>query len=83
MEHYYWFALKSVPLVGNVTFLRLLSHFGAPERALAATERELSQVKGVSAAAAASLLRHDHHPFARAECERLAAFGAKVVDILS
>ena len=83
MEHYYWFALKSVPLVGNVTFLRLISHFGSPQRALAASARELSEVRGVSAAAQASLLSHDHHPFARAECDRLAASGARVVDILS
>jgi DNA processing protein len=83
MEHYHWFALKSVPLIGNVSFLRLISHFGSPERALAASARELAQVKGLSAAAAASLLSHDHHAFARAECERLAASGARVVDILS
>jgi DNA processing protein len=81
--HYYWFALKSVPLVGNVTFLRLISHFGSPERALAATARELAEVKGVSAAAQASLLGHDGAPFARGECERLAVSGARVVDILS
>jgi DNA processing protein len=84
LEHYYWFALKSVPLIGNVTFLRLLSHFGTPERALAATARELSAVKGLSHAAAASLLSHDYHPFATAECERIVRTpDAVVVDILS
>ena len=83
MEHYYWFALKSVPLVGNVTFLRLISHFGSPQAALAATPRELSQVKGVSAQAAASLLSHDYGSFAQSECDRVAASGARVVDILS
>jgi len=83
MEHYYWFGLKSVPLVGNVCFLRLLAHFGSPERALAATPEELSRVKGLSAAAAASLLSHDYHPFAKAECDRLASSGAAVLDILS
>jgi DNA processing protein len=83
MEHYYWFALKSVPLVGNVTFLRLISHFGSPQAALAATARDLSQVKGVSAGAAAALLSHDYRPFAQAECDRVAAAGARVVDILS
>jgi DNA processing protein len=83
MEHFYWFALNSVPLVGNVSFLRLLAHFGTPERALAATARELSAVKGLSCAAAASILSHDGLPFARAECGRLAQTGAVVVDILS
>jgi DNA processing protein len=83
MEYYYWFGLKSVPLVGNVTFMRLLSHFGSPERALKATAQELAQVKGVSRAAVASLLAYDYHPFAKAECERVAAAGATVVDVLS
>ena len=83
MEYYYWFALKSVPLVGNVTFLRLISHFGSPQAALNATERELSQVKGVSAQAATSLLNHDYHSFAQAECDRVAASGTRVVSILS
>jgi ABC-type Fe3+/spermidine/putrescine transport system ATPase subunit len=27
MDEYFWFALKSVPHVGNVTFRRLLDHF--------------------------------------------------------
>ncbi|HJV36483.1 DNA-processing protein DprA [Geomonas sp.] len=83
MEYYYWFALKSVPLVGNVTFLRLLSHFGTPERALSASAQELAQVKGLSRAAQDSLLSHDFHPFAKEECEKLASSKAQVVDILS
>ena len=83
MEHYYWFGLKSVPLVGNVSFLRLLAHFGTPERALKGTAAELGRVKGLSRAAAASLLSHDYRPFAQAECDRLAVSGARVVDILS
>jgi DNA processing protein len=60
-----------------------LSHFGTPERALNGTAQELSRVKGLSAAAAASLVSHDFHPFAKAECEKLARSGAVVVDILS
>ena len=83
MEHYYWFGLKSVPLVGNVCFLRLLSHFGTPERALKATAAELAGVKGLSRAAAASLASHDYRPFADAECARFAGSGARVLDILS
>lgn len=83
MEHYYWFGLKSVPLVGNVSFLRLLSHFGSAEAALKGTAEELSRVKGVSRAALASILSHDYRPFAEAECRKVAACGARVVDILS
>ena len=83
MDHYYWFGLKSVPLVGNVTFLRLLAHFGTPEQALKAGEKELSGVKSLNRAALASLLSHDYRPFAEAECEKLARSGAVVLDILS
>jgi DNA processing protein len=83
MEYFYWFGLKSVPLVGNVTFLRLLAHFGSPERALKATAQELGQVKGINRAAAASILSHDYRPFAEAECRKLAASRARVVDVLS
>ena len=83
MEYYYWFGLKSVPLVGNVTFLRLLSHFGTPERALKATAQELAQVKGLSAAAAAAILNHDYRPLAEAECRMVRQSGAAIVDILS
>ena len=83
MDHYYWFALKSVPQVGNVTFLRLLAHFGSPERALKASLRELGSVKGVSAAAARAIVQHDYAPLAAAECDRVAASGAQVVDVLS
>lgn len=83
MDHYYWFALKSVPQVGNVTFLRLLAHFGSPERALKATAEELAQVKGLGPAARESLLAFDWRPAADRECERLAACAADVVDILS
>jgi len=83
MDHYYWFALKSIPLVGNVTFRRLLERFDTPERALKASAAELSTVKGVSAAAAASILTHDYRPFAERESEAVARHGVKVVDFLA
>lgn len=83
MEHYYWFGLKSVPQVGNVTFLRLLAHFGSPEAALKAAPDELSRVKGITAAAATAIASHDYRDAARAECERLSRSGAGIIDILS
>jgi DNA processing protein len=83
VDHYYWFALKSVPLVGNVTFRRLLERFETPERALAASEKELAQLKGVSPAVAGSIRGHDFHSFAESECERVRTAGVRVVDFLS
>ncbi len=83
MEHYWWFALKSVPMVGNVTFRRLLEEFATPERVLAASEEELSRVRGVSAAAVAAITHHDWRPFAEQECEKVEQSGVRVVTFLS
>ena len=82
MEHFHWFALKSVPHVGNVTFRRLLEQFGTPARALAASAEELSGIKGVSAAAASAIVNHDYRPAAERECELLAQSGARIVTLL-
>lgn len=82
MDPYYWFGLKSVPQVGNVTFRRLLSHFGSPERVLSATAGELAAVRGVTAAASAQVLAHDWRPFAEREKRLLEASAARVVTIL-
>ncbi|UFS68572.1 DNA-processing protein DprA [Geomonas sp. RF6] len=83
MDHLHWFALKSVPQIGNVLFRRLLAHFGTPERALAATEAELSAVKGMNQGAISALRSHDGRAFAEAERDRVAAGKVAVVDILS
>ncbi|RQW77981.1 MAG: DNA-protecting protein DprA [Geobacter sp.] len=83
MEDYWWFALKSVPMVGNVTFRRLLEQFGTPGRALRASEAELARAKGVGAAAAAAIRSHDYRPFAELECAKLLQSGAKVVTYLA
>jgi DNA processing protein len=83
MDHYYWFALKSVPLVGNVTFRRLLERFDTPERTLAAAETELAQVRGVNAAVVASIKSHDYREFAERECASVEKGGVRVVDFLA
>lgn len=78
---YHWFALRSVPLVGNVLYRRLLERFGSPEAALSASDADLASVRGVSAAVLASLRRHDPRPFAEAECERVRRAGIRIVTI--
>lgn len=83
MEHYYWFALKSVPLVGNVTFRRLLERFNTPERALKAVPEELAQVRGVTAAVVASLRQHDYRAIAERECAAVEQGGVRVVTFLA
>jgi DNA processing protein len=83
MEQYWWFALKSVPMVGNVTFRRLLERFGTPEKVLRASEAELARTKGVSAAAAAAISRHDWRAFAEQECEKVTRCGVRVITFLA
>lgn len=79
MEHYYWFGLRSVPLVGNITFRRLVERFGSPQRVLEASADELA-AKGVSPAVAGSISSYDYREAAERECLAVAASGARVVD---
>ncbi len=83
MDHYFWFALKSVPLVGNVTFCRLLHHFQSPEEVFQATPEELATVRGISPAAAAQIRSHDYREAAQRECAALHRTGGRIVDFLS
>ncbi|PIE67602.1 MAG: DNA-protecting protein DprA [Deltaproteobacteria bacterium] len=53
-----WFALKSVPGVGNLLFRRLLEHFGSPEKVLSANTTALLSVNGVSARLAAAIHKY-------------------------
>jgi DNA processing protein len=53
-----WFALKSVPGVGNLLFKRLVDHFGSPRAALTAGMPELQAVQGVTSRLAAAIRRH-------------------------
>lgn len=81
-DPFYWFALRSVPLVGNVTYRRLIEHFGSPAKALAASFDELSALKGVNAAAALSITVHDGRGAAELGTEALAKSGARLVTLL-
>lgn len=81
MDEIYWLALKSVPLVGNVTFRRLLDHFGTPEKVLAASEQELQQVKGILPAVVNSLLQHDGMAWAHKERDRARKAGAEILTL--
>lgn len=80
MDHYYWFALKSVPQVGNVLFGRFLERFGKPEKVLTAAPEELLAVKGVSRNLAETISRHDYRVAADREAARVAETGCRIVD---
>ncbi len=80
-DYYYWFALRSVPHVGNVTYRRLLERFGSPARVLEAPLDELAAVKGVGQAAAASITTHDYREAADRESEAFVRSGATLVTL--
>ena len=79
MEDFYWFGLKAVPGVGNVTFRRLLERFDAPGAALAASPKELGTVRGVTPAVVEAIREGAWKRFADEECRRLAGSGARLV----
>ncbi|HEY6838595.1 MAG TPA: DNA-processing protein DprA [Geobacteraceae bacterium] len=83
MDHYFWFALRAVPLVGNVAFRRLLERFETPERVVKASAKELATVKGIGAAVIASLASHDCRSFAERECRAIEKCGVRIVDFRS
>jgi DNA processing protein len=83
MDEIFWLALKNVPHVGNVTFRRLLDHFGSPEKVLSASEPELAAVKGILPAIVASVLQHDGISWAKEELESIQKCGASLVTFLA
>ncbi|MGA7826048.1 MAG: DNA-processing protein DprA [Geobacteraceae bacterium] len=83
MDEIFWLALKNVPLVGNVTFRRLLDHFGTPEKVLSASEAELAAIRSIPSAVVASLLQHDGSDWAKKEWETTRKNGARLVTLHS
>ena len=53
-----WFALKSVPGIGNYLFKRLMDRFGSPRRVFQAPAGELAQVIGITARLVSNIRRH-------------------------
>lgn len=53
-----WFALKSVPGIGNLLFRRLVERFGSPQEVLRAEDMALLTVQGVTSRLVAAIRRH-------------------------
>ncbi len=83
MDNYYWFALKAIPFVGNVTFRRLLDHFSTPEQVLKASAAELAAVKGLHPETIGSMVGYNYRPEAELECKCVASAGVTIINILS
>ncbi|MEI8356268.1 MAG: DNA-protecting protein DprA, partial [Deltaproteobacteria bacterium] len=80
MDNFFWFALKAIPSVGNVTFRRLLDHFSTPERVLKASAAELACVKGLHQEVIGAILGYDYRPAAELECRSVATAGVTVIN---
>jgi len=74
-----WFALKSVPGVGNLIFRRLVEQFGSPESVLSADKNQLMAVRGVNARLVAAIRRHRISDEADRELESVRRSGYAVV----
>jgi DNA processing protein len=53
-----WFALKSVPGIGNHLFKRLIDRFNTPEAVFKATREDLGEVEGITPRLAAAIKQH-------------------------
>jgi DNA processing protein len=80
-DPFHWFALRSVPLIGNVTYRRLLENFGSPARVLAASAEELAAVPGVRQSVANSIKTHDWRAAGEQAAEAFARSGASLVTL--
>jgi DNA processing protein len=83
MNDLYWIGLKAVPGIGNVTFRRLLERFDTPETVLSAPSPALAAVKSVTPGVQEAIAHGAWRDFAKQECYRLTASGARLVTFTS
>ena len=83
MDYFFWFALKAVPHVGNVTFRKLLERFESPENVFRASATELASVKGIHPGTVSSIKSRQHYVAAEKECGETVRAGARIVTFLS
>jgi DNA processing protein len=83
MDFFYWFALKSISHVGNVTFRRLVERFGDPENVFKASARDLASIKGMHTGALSSIINRDGKAEAEKECRAVERAGVRIVTFLS
>lgn len=63
----YWIGLSSIPGIGRTTFRRLVSRFGSPQHAFAATRDDLKSVDRLSDAVIDDMHAHTWREFAERE----------------
>lgn len=83
MDYFYWFALKAIPHIGNVTFRRLIERFGSPEKVFNASAEELASVKGIHPDSIPSIISKSSHAVAERERNAVIKAGAEIVSFRS
>lgn len=74
-----WFALKSVPGIGNHYFKRLFDQFKSPKQVFEASYEELVAVDGISHRLAAAIQQHKIPDQARREIDLVAQKGYQII----
>jgi DNA processing protein len=77
-----WLTLKSVPEIGNLLFMRLVRHFGSPDKVLSAPAQALTQVEGISPRLADAIRRHRVPDWISREIDQAARKGYAIVTAL-
>lgn len=76
-----WFALKSVPGIGNHFFKRLIDRFESPERVFEASEKELLEVEGITPRLVAAIKKHDVSDHVKQEIELAARHHCNIITL--
>jgi DNA processing protein len=74
-----WFALKSIPGIGNILFKRLIHRFSAPEKVFAAPIPELSRINGISESLAFRIISFKFEEAIKKEIDQVIAKGFHIV----
>lgn len=74
-----WFALKSVPGIGNHLYKRIIKRFKSPEAAFGASLGELTQIEGVSEKLANAIRKHKTPADAKKEIDLISEKGFRIV----
>ncbi|MBF0396122.1 MAG: DNA-protecting protein DprA [Desulfobacterales bacterium] len=76
-----WFALKSVPGIGNNLFKRLIDRFKCPESVFKASEQSLYQVKGISEKLVSAIKNHKIPSWVEREIDTVIKKGYRVITL--
>ncbi len=74
-----WFALKSIPGIGNILFKRLIDRFSSPQKVFVASIQELGQISGISESLALKIKSFKFKEAIRKEIDHVIEKGFHIV----